>query len=132
MVPSSTLYNSHKYNYFFKLHQDNDPKHTSSLCTSYLTENDVFDAFLEFEKTLTPKKKRIFITIKTQLKIKLTIEVHDQIICLIYNYNYQVFFLRKVLLGHIRTPKKHQTHHFLYTSLISVTMTRDDCNSESG
>ncbi|RNA34269.1 hypothetical protein BpHYR1_022127 [Brachionus plicatilis] len=36
------LFEAHKYNYFFKLYQNNDPKHTSSLCTSYLTENDVF------------------------------------------------------------------------------------------
>ncbi|RNA29670.1 TE: Transposable element Tcb1 [Brachionus plicatilis] len=35
-------FGAHKYNYFFKLHQDNDPKHTTSLCTSYLTENDVY------------------------------------------------------------------------------------------
>ena len=30
-----------KFDFDFKLHQDNDPKHTSSLCKEYLNKNNI-------------------------------------------------------------------------------------------
>ncbi|RMZ97490.1 hypothetical protein BpHYR1_000235 [Brachionus plicatilis] len=54
----------------FYVKYNNDSKHTSSLCTSYLTENDVFDDILEFEKTLTPEKCQNYINpLKKVIKI---------------------------------------------------------------
>lgn len=30
-----------KYDFNIKLHQDNDPKHTSKLCRAFLSDNDI-------------------------------------------------------------------------------------------
>ncbi|RNA36986.1 hypothetical protein BpHYR1_001179 [Brachionus plicatilis] len=45
----------------FYSYKDNDPKHTTSLCTSYLTENDVFDVIkIVYEKEVKNRKNKFF------------------------------------------------------------------------
>lgn len=51
-----------KYDFNIKLHQDNDPKHTSKLCRAVLSDNDIiWVTILKFSKKILTSSKKFYL-----------------------------------------------------------------------